>query len=136
MHACRPDACFAASLLARYSSKQTRHVTKAVIRLAQYLISTRSMVLTFRRDDKHFRAYADSSFANDPTRRSWYCFLLYYGGASFDYQSKLSRCLAFLREHYDQSHASVVHISRLCNPADIGTKALVTSVDTLLSSSA
>lgn len=92
--ACRPDACHAASLLARHVAKQTKHVVDGVRRLAHYLISTRDYALTFRKNGCGFRAYVDSSFANDPSRKSWYCFLLYYAGAPFAYRSKLSSCVA------------------------------------------
>jgi len=63
-------------------------------RVGHYLVSTRDLALTFHRDKPEFRAYVDSSFANDPSRRSWYCFLLYYAGAPFAFQSKLSACVS------------------------------------------
>ena len=51
-------------------------------------------MLTFRKNGPRFQAFVDSSFANDPSMRSWYCFLIYYAGAPFAYQSKLSSCVA------------------------------------------
>jgi hypothetical protein len=90
----RPDVAYPVSLLARFMSAPTHIHLDAAEDVLRYLISTKSLVLTFGLDDTGLTAHSDSDHASQPDRHSISGNIFLYDGAAIAWSSRKQPLIA------------------------------------------
>jgi hypothetical protein len=83
----RPDVAYPVLLLTRFMSVPTHIHLDAAEDVLRYLISTKSLVLTFGLDDTRLTAYTDSDHASQPDRHLISGNIFLYDGAAIAWSS-------------------------------------------------
>jgi hypothetical protein len=95
---CRADLCFAVHQTGRRSADPRPTDWSGLKKIFKYLKGTPEMGLIFRKIDPTQHAglviYSDSDWAGHSTRRSTYCFIMFYNGTPIFWRTGLFRSIA------------------------------------------